>query len=42
MELIKNWVLDETNRTGMGPEATKWVPGFDIEDLDETREIGSG
>lgn len=42
MELIKNGVLDETNRTDMGPEATKWGPGFDIEDLDETGEVGSG
>ena len=42
MDLIKNWVLDETNLKGMRPEATKWGPGFDIEDLDETGEVGSG
>ena len=42
MELIGNRVFDESNWARMGPEFTKWGSAFDIEYLDETREIRGG
>ncbi|KAK8564900.1 hypothetical protein V6N12_058479 [Hibiscus sabdariffa] len=41
MKLIKNRVLNESNWMGMRPETTKRGSSFDIEDLEETEEIGS-
>ena len=36
------WVFEKTYRACVGPEFTKWGPRFDIEHLDQTREVRRG
>lgn len=42
MELIGNWVFNKSNWACVGAQFSQWVSAFDIEDLDQTREVRRG